>query len=270
MINRLFIPGNKEQIKTICKNGFNSFILPVENLSIGFSCYFNFDEIEELSKTNDIYLMINKFLHCDEIESVINKLNDVNVKGLFIEDLGLITNLKDKNVILFQNHLNMSYEAINMWNSIGMNSIMLSNELTIEELEEIKNNTSIITYYNILGKPNMMYTRRNLLTNYYNNFNIDNTNKTRYIEESVSRHRMIVKEEDYGTAIINSITFSGYRHLRKLETLVDNFVYNFTLLTDEEVNVILTNIDNENLNDLIECEDYFLNNKIYYKVKDVA
>ena len=32
------------------------------------------DEIEELSKTNDIYLMINKFLHCDEIESIINKL----------------------------------------------------------------------------------------------------------------------------------------------------------------------------------------------------
>ena len=39
--------------------------------------------------------------------SDIGKLNDVNVKGLFIEDLGLITNLKDKNVILFQNHLNI-------------------------------------------------------------------------------------------------------------------------------------------------------------------
>jgi len=44
MINSLFIPGNKEQIKAICKNDFNSFILPVENMSIGFDSYFTLFE----------------------------------------------------------------------------------------------------------------------------------------------------------------------------------------------------------------------------------
>lgn len=270
MTNRIFIPGNKEQIKTISNNGFNSFILPVENLSIGFSCYFNFEEIEELSKKYDIYLMINRFFHNDLIEKAIEKLNTINVKGLIIEDLGLITSLKNKNVILFQNHLNMSYESINMWNSLGINNIVLSNELTIEEIREIKEKTNSCFYYNIIGKPNIMYTRRNLLTNYYKNFNKNSNELNKKINETVSNHELIVKEENYGTAILNSKTFSGYKYYEELSKIADYLIYNFTELEENEVNTILNNIDNKDLNNLIDVEDYFLNNKIYYKVKDVA
>ena len=270
MINRLFIPGKKEDIKTIQKSGFNFFILPVEKMSIGFSTYYSLDEVKELSKDNNIYLMINKFFHHDEIDKTIELLNKLdNIKGFIVEDLGLSTNLNNKNVILFQNHLNMNYEAINTYYENGINSMVLSNELTIDEIKEIRKNTKTTLYYFMLGKNNIMYTRRRLLTNYYQNFNKKEKDISK-ISESISHHEMDVLETSYGTAILNDKIFSGYSKKEELENNLDYLIYNFTLLSNSEVKTILDNIDNDKLNELINFDDYFLHNLIYYKVKDVA
>lgn len=270
MINRLFIPGKKEDIKTISNNGFNSFILPVENMSIGFSTYFTLDEINDLSKDYEIYLMINKFFHSGEIDKTIDTLKSINnIKGMFIEDLGLLNNLKDKNVILYQNHLNMNYEAINYYNELGIKNIIISNELTIDEIIDIRKNTNSKLYYFMISKNILMYTRRNLLTNYYKYFNKENKDSAKIVE-SVSRIPLDVLECDYGTTILNNKIFSGYNKYDELIDNIDYFIYNFTLLNNTEIDIILKNIDNKNINELIEYDDYFLNNKIYYKIKDVA
>lgn len=271
MSNRLFIPGNKEQIKAICKNGFNSFILPVENMSIGFDAYFTLEEINVLSKEHDIYLMINKFFHHAEISEVIKILDGLeNIKGMFIEDLGLITNLKNQNVILYQNHLNMSYDSINMYNDLGIKNIILSNELTIEEMREIKEKSYSKFYYFILSKNILMYTRRNLVSNYNKHFGLSSNINRSEITESVSGYPMIVKEKEYGTAILDNHIFSGYAYYDELSTMMECLIYNFTDLSEEDVEMILTNIENKNLNDMLNINDYFLHNKIGYKVKDVA
>lgn len=52
--------------------------------------------------------------------------------------------------------------------------------------------------------------------------------------------------------------------------MMDYLIYNFTDLEEESVKNILINIDNENLNELLDVSDYFLHNKVGYKVKDVA
>lgn len=271
MINRLFIPGNREQIKAICKNGFNSFILPVENMSIGFDTYFSLEEINELKKEHEIYLMINKFFHHDQIDEVIKILRNIEgIKGMFIEDLGLIMNLKDKNVILYQNHLNMSYEAINMYNDLGINKVIVSNELTIDEIKTIKDLTKSTLYYFIISKNILMYTRRNLINNYNNHFGIKSNILRSKISESVSGYELIVKEKEYGTAILDNKLFSGYSCYKELSEMMDYLIYNFTDLEEESVKNILINIDNENLNELLDVSDYFLHNKVGYKVKDVA
>jgi len=271
MINSLFIPGNKEQIKAICKNGFNSFILPVENMSIGFDSYFTLEEISVLSKEHDIYLMINKFFHHAEISEVIETLNGLkNIKGMFIEDLGLITNLKNQNVILYQNHLNMSYDSINMYNSLGLKNIVLSNELTIDEIREINEKSDSKFYYFILSKNILMYTRRNLISNYNKHFGLNSNINRSKISESVSGYEMIVKEKEYGTAVLDRKVFSGYSYYEELSNIMDYLIYNFTDLNEEEVNIVLNNIENKNLNDMLDVNDYFLHNKIGYKVKDVA
>lgn len=271
MINRLFIPGKKTDIKAICKNGFNSFILPVENLSIGFDSYFSLEEINTLSSEHDIYLMINKFFHHDEIDNVIELLSNIkNIKGMFIEDLGLLMNVKNQNLILYQNHLNMNAEAISAYYDMGITSAVLSNELTIDEIRTIRKNTQSKLYYFMVSKNIIMYTRRNLLTNYYKYFDIKDISLSKSVTESVSRHNLVVKELDYGTAILNDKIFSGNNMLDDLKENIDYLIYNFTDMDEDTKSTILENIDSKDLNEKIDADDYFLHNEIFYKVKDVA
>ena len=49
----LIIP-NKKELKLYEKYNFNTFILPLEDYSIGFDVYFNIDEINELLNEKDL------------------------------------------------------------------------------------------------------------------------------------------------------------------------------------------------------------------------
>lgn len=269
MKNKLCIPKNKEQIKTINEHGFNSFILPIKNISVGFETFFTLEEAKNISENNDVYLIINKLFHYDEIDKTIELLSSISyVKGFIIEDLGLINRLKDKNVILFQNHLNMNYEAINYYNDLGIKSVVLTNELTINEIEEIKNKVNSDLYYFMISKNNIMYSRRKLITNYLDYFNLENNKEYYEIRESVSKYKLLVCETEDGTVFINDKIFSGYGKLTELKNLINYFIYNFSYIDEKECNIILKNIDSLNLNEQIEFDDYFLNNEINYKVKE--
>ncbi len=84
----IIIPRSKE-LKLYEQYNFNTFMLPLNNYSIGFDAYFNIDEINEYSKKYNIYVIINKFLHNQiyEFKKIYNKFNN-NIKFV-IEDIGL-------------------------------------------------------------------------------------------------------------------------------------------------------------------------------------
>src|SRR5574344_610934 len=97
----LIIPNVKELTKFKAKS-FNSFILPLENYSIGFDVYFKAEEINEYATNNDIYVIINKFLHKKEllnIEEELKKIDIDRIKGIFIEDI-VLTSFLPKNKLL--------------------------------------------------------------------------------------------------------------------------------------------------------------------------
>ena len=69
---------------------FFGIILPLKNYSIGFGYYFSVDEINELAKKTNVYVIINKFLHSKEIKEIKKVINQIkNIKAYFIEDMGL-------------------------------------------------------------------------------------------------------------------------------------------------------------------------------------
>ena len=82
-------------------------ILPLENYSIGFDVYFNVDEIINISQERIVNVIINRFMHKKDIESlkeIISKLERY-IKLFLIEDLGLLSIIPNEKVVLYQNHL---------------------------------------------------------------------------------------------------------------------------------------------------------------------
>lgn len=256
------IPNNKDVV-------FNNLILPLKDYSIGFDVYYTVSEINSLSRKLNISVIINKFLHKEDIKNIINIINELeidNIKYIFVEDLGLVSLLDNDKVVVSQNHIINNYDSINYFKSLGYSNILVNNDLTINELEEIISKTSSNLFMYFISKNNLMYSKRRLLTAFSNYKNSD-ISKKEVITEKVSNHKLIIKEEKCGTCIFNKRIFAGNKYMSELSSV--NKIVNLSNMDEFETKIILKYMDKVNLSDYIEIDDYFLDNVIPYKVGDI-
>lgn len=256
------IPNNKDVV-------FNNLILPLKDYSIGFDVYYTVSEINSLSKKLNISVIINKFLHKEDIKKIINIINELeidNIKYIFVEDLGLVSLLDNNKVVVSQNHIINNYDSINYFKSLGYSNILVNNDLTINEIKEIISKTSSNLFMYFISKNNLMYSKRRLLTAFSNYKNSD-ISKKEVITEKVSNHKLIIKEEKCGTCIFNKCIFAGNKYISELGSV--NKIVNLSNMDEFETMTILKYMDKVNLSDYIEIDDYFLDNVIPYKVGDI-
>lgn len=256
------IPNNKDVV-------FNNLILPLKDYSIGFDVYYTVSEINSLSRKLNISVIINKFLHKEDIKNIINIINELeidNIKYIFVEDLGLVSLLDNDKVVVSQNHIINNYDSINYFKSLGYSNILVNNDLTINELKEIISKTSSNLFMYFISKNNLMYSKRRLLTAFSNYKNSDILKKE-VITEKVSNHKLIIKEEKCGTCIFNKRIFAGNKYMSELGSV--NKIVNLSNMDEFETKTILKYMDKVNLSDYIEIDDYFLDNVIPYKVGDI-
>ena len=256
------IPNNKDVV-------FNNLILPLKDYSIGFDVYYTVSEINSLSEKLNISVIINKFLHKEDIKNIINIINELeidNIKYIFVEDLGLVSLLDNDKVVVSQNHIINNYDSINYFKSLGYSNILVNNDLTINELKEIISKTSSNLFMYFISKNNLMYSKRRLLTAFSNYKNSDILKKE-VITEKVSNHKLIIKEEKCGTCIFNKRIFAGNKYISELSSV--NKIVNLSNMDEFETKTILKYMDKVNLSDYIEIDDYFLDNVIPYKVGDI-
>lgn len=260
MNNFYIIPNNKDIL-------LNNLILPLEDYSIGFDVYYKVEEINKLSEKYNISVIINKFMHKTDIENIggiLNKL--INIKYFFIEDLGLTYFIPKEKVVISQNHTINNYDSINYFKELGFTSVLINNDLTIEEIKEIISNTSSNLFMYFISKNNLMYSKRHLISSFsdYKNKLLENKKE---ISEKISNYKLLIKEEECGTCIFNSKIFSANKYLDDLTSI--NKIINLSNINKEETNIILNNFKSKELNKLLEVDNYFLENKIAYKVGDL-
>lgn len=260
MNNFYIIPNNKDIL-------LNNLILPLEDYSIGFDVYYKVEEINKLSEKYNISVIINKFMHKADIENIggiLNKL--INIKYFFIEDLGLTYFIPKEKVVISQNHIINNYDSINYFKELGFTSVLINNDLTIEEIKEIISNTSSNLFMYFISKNNLMYSKRHLISAFsdYKNNVLDNKKE---ISEKVSNYKLLIKEEECGTCIFNSKIFSANKYLDDIACI--NKIINLSNINEEKTKVILNNYNDKDLDKLLGVDNYFLENKIAYKVGDL-
>ena len=259
-MNKFYIIPNSKEINKFPEN----LILPLEDYSIGFDRYFCVREIKDISKSREVCVIINKLLHKSDIENIKKILSNLkNVTYFFISDLGLL-NIIDKNkIILYQSHIISNYDSINYYNELGIKNIVVSNELTLDELKEIRNQTTSELFYSLINHNDLLYSKRKLISS-FNYYKGKDHNKSNKITEHVSKKELLIKEEGNSTMIFDSNIFSANEFIDEFENF--NFLINFSNMNEEETNIILSHYKEKNLKDYINVENYFLHNKIGYKV----
>ena len=253
---------NIEQLNDIGyykKIGINNFLFAVKNFSIGYNS-FELEELENLDCKK--YLLINRIFNsedCENFKSIIPKLNKFD--GIIFEDIAVYNMLKNTNINLIwnQTHFATNYSSINHWLEL-VNSAVISNELTLEEVCDILEKSNKKLVLNIFGKNPVMYSRRTLLTNFNRNFKLED-NREMILCESITKNEFLAKEIDKGTFILNNKHFNLIPFLNKFnENKIELYLIYPNGLNAEEINNYLNGkVDN--------TDDGFTHRKTIYKLR---
>lgn len=210
----------------------DGFVLPLTSFSVDYKNTYNIQDIKDIfNKTNkEIFVVINKIIENDEVDrlkKVLIELNKLNISGIFFYDLAVLElkkELKLKLDLVWNNtHMVTNYYTCNYYYDKGCKYSYLSNEVTLDEIVEIKKKTKCSLIFMLLGYPVSSFSKRKLLTN-------SSFNKELIVTEPVSKQEYKVVETEYGT------TFK-YNKIRNnsscLKELIDNNIDYIYLIEDD-------------------------------------
>ncbi len=278
----IIIPNNKDCIESIL-NTDNYLLLGIEGYSIN-TFNLEYDEIVKyVDRSNNIFLSLNKNISndkIDDLEELLISISKLNIKGLFYYDVAIVSIVNrlnlNINLVWSSEHYTTNYFTINYWNNYGVKSVFLSNEITVEEIEDIKNNTKVELIGQLFGYIPMYASKRHAVKNYLNHFNLDlNSNKYYLFKED--KKYSIVDNND-GTVIYTNFILNGLREYLNLNSVLDYVLINgYEIETDKLLNVvnIFSKVNKDNINVLDKeimimfdnLEKGFLHEETIYRVK---
>lgn len=283
------IPNCIKDIDFYKEKGISSFIVGLEDYSINYPSV-SLEKIKELSSKCNLFVSINKNIFNSELDSLKEKLLELSkfsISGVLFYDIGVLNivleNKIDINLIWHQTHMVTNYNTCNYYGEKGVKGAFLANEITLDEILEIKNKTNIELMVEVFGYPIMSHSRRSLLTNYFKSIGKEKVDKTYELTDKENKY--LLKETKEGTSILYGKLINGTKPL--FDLIVNNIDY--LVLDMQEVslevgsqvldkyNYILNNYSNISeseknniiidMNDLIGDTTNFFYKKTIYKVK---
>ena len=258
----------------------DGYLLSLQGWSVNSPYKVTLEEIKNIKnemKSKEIFVSLNKNIYSSEIESLKNILKEIEtleLAGIFYADTCFIQLKKELHLktplIWAQEHLTTNYETINFWNQYGVSGAYLSPEITLKEIEEIKNHTSSTLVVPIFGYLPMFSSKRHEIKNYFNHFQIHDSSSIYYIEKE-NKSYPIIDEED-GTTAYTAFILNGVEEYLKLN--VDYVTLNSFDIDSEVFLKILNIYKNKNIEEAKKIEQWisnldkgFLYKETIYKIK---
>jgi U32 family peptidase len=277
----IIMPRSKQEILNT-KELVDGYMLGIENLSINMPNYFSevelFNILEEI-KDKEIFISLNKNMHNKDIpllKKLMIKLDNYKVNIAYY-DIAVVNIKREHNLnndlVWYQEHLTNNYITSNYWYQYGAKYTVLSNEITKEEIIEIKENAKGLIMYQIFGYLPMFVSRRHLVKNYLETFDLKDDSSMYFLEHKGEIYPTIDNED--GTVSYNSKILNGIKEVPNLN--LDYIILNSFMIEENIFLDIVKMYKNVNKDNVLEYEeiinkklntDYgFLYKETVYKVK---
>lgn len=265
----MVIPKSLDEINNLIDIA-DSFIIGIKDLSINLPTYFTIEEIKEIIKIlnknkKEIFISLNKNIHNEDLDllkETLLELNNLDITAIMYYDLSIV-NLKDKlnikhDLVWSQEHLTTNSYTCNYWYDLGVNYTLISAEITIDEILEIKDNTKMKLIVPIFGYLPMFASRRHLVKNYLNNFNINDNSKINYISKEGKTYPII--DNNTGTVVYSGYILNGIKESMQLKN-IDYLLLNSIFIEDDLFKEIVTMFKNVSQDNVDEYQEY-IDNKL--------
>ncbi len=276
------ITNSINNILEYAKIGANAFIFGLKNYSSGYNNEITIDDIKKIREfyNGELFIAINKNIfnrELEELENIMLELDELNISGILFYDLAVLSiknRLELKTPLVWnQTHMVTNYNTCNYYYDKGCEFGVISSEITLDEINEIKEKTKMKLFLNILGYQIMGYSRRHLLDNYFkstdkkrdnNTYIIKNNNEDYIIQEEENGNALYYGKPLNGSVIVNNVNVD-YLILNDNNFEKEKFIKTFILykkLVDTKDDNIVKEID-----DLVGDNRGFFFTKTIYKVK---
>lgn len=253
-------------------------IIGIENLSVNLPFYFKLEDLRQIKK--EIFVCLNKNMHntdLDYLKDTLIELNNYNIKGVIFYDIAVVNICKSIDInyelVWSQEHMTNNYYTINFWASNKVNYTWVSNDITLREMQEIRENTNSKLMVTLFGYLPMFTSRRNLVKNYIKTFDLQDSSDINYIYKENNMYPIV--DSKLGTTCYSDFVLNGLKE--KLLLNYDYIILNSFLVDDTDFLTVLNlfnkvNSDNvdefeSKINSMFKTSKGFFYKETVYKVK---
>ena len=266
---QILVLGNNKDKDFYRNSKADGYIFPLDGYSMDYEVKFTIEEIELLrNKKKKCFIIINRMFFeedIEELDKLLLKIDNYNIDGILYYDDALlelkIRNNYKTNLYINKNYMMCNSDTINFYHHYGVRGVVLSNEITLGEINDIRNNTSLEIMQLLIGYPVVASSRRSLVTN------SGNKEKIEVVEPKSKQHYKII-EDEFGSSFISLKRFNGCRYLDDFKSIEYGIIYQDDLSIDI-INRLIENIKTNNIKEIDELVGRnrgFLNRKTIYKV----
>lgn len=245
----MMVVNQKEMIEEVLEL-CDAFLFGIQDYSVNFPYYVSLNELKELlpilkSKKKEVFVSLNKNFHHEELEGLkqlLNELKTLEIDGIFYYDVALVT-LKKEGMIPFpliwgQEHLTTNYDTCNFWQKQGVDMALLSGEITLDEILEIRKHTTMKLIVPIFGYLPMFVSKRHLVKNYLEKFQLSKKDTTYFIKKEGNTYPII--DHKYGTEVYSASILNGLTEstILKEENIDYGLITSFMIETDDMVTIL--------------------------------
>ncbi len=283
MAKIITIPSSIEEIKKT-KNKVDGFIIGIKDMAVNVNYCIDIGELQSIIDVignKELFIAVNKNIHNNELDNlkkIMISLNDYNIKGVMYYDVSVLSiyNSLDLNydLVYSAEHYTTNYNSINYWYDFNVKYVVVSNDISEDEMITISKNSKLKCMINLFGYLPMFVSRRHIVNNYLDYFKIDDSSSINYIEKEGKVYPII--DNNIGTSVYSSNIFNGIRLSLKLDVeyiILNSFNINlqdFMSIIDMFNSVTQDNVSeyDKKINSMFSNVDYaFLDNKTIYRVK---
>ncbi len=282
MFKILTIPNSIDEINKT-SNLADGFIIGIKDMSVNVNFYIDIKGLEILNtiSNKEIFIALNKNMNNSDmklVEEILKKLNNYNIKGVLFYDVGVLNIYRKLNLnydlVWAEEHATTNYNTINFFNSFNVKYTYISSDITLDEIKSIKSNTNSLLMVNLFGYLPMFVSKRHIVKNYLEYFNLKDNSNTNYIEKEGKTYPII--DNNIGTMVYSNNILNGIKAC--LDVDLDYIILNsFNIELDKFIKVLKmfksvnkNNVD-EYYNEIngmfsnVDCG--FLNTETIYRVK---
>ncbi len=223
-MTKLITIPTKQNLSNIVEYS-DAILIGIDNLSVNVPDTYSIHEVEEIIKKYnqiEVFVALNKNMHkcdLDNLKDTLIKLDKMNIAGIFYYDIAVLEYRNTLNLkvplVWSQEHLTTNYATMNYWYNENVNYTYVSSEITLDEIIENRKNTKMKLIVPIFGYLPMFVSKRHLVENYLEYFNLDKKSSKYELEKDSKLYPVSIISND--TTIYSSHILNGLSELKVLE-----------------------------------------------------